>query len=102
MKTRIKRRYSQRFIDDAINLAMNSDKSLVKIANSLGVPLSTIKQWVGVYKRSREDIMKNKSKSRELTPIEKENARLQKQNADLKMERDILKKTLAIFTKPEE
>ncbi len=98
---RIKRHYDDEFIKNSVELVNTTKKSITQIAKSLGIPVSTLRQWVGVYKR--EDMPEKKRvRVHQLSDIEKDNLRLQKEVADLKMERDILKKAAAILLKNQE
>lgn len=92
----IKRNYTDEFIADAVELVQKSDKSLTQTAKSLGVPPSTLRQWMGPPKKD------TKRKYSRKDPMERKFLELKKELADVKMERDILKKTLAIFSKTQE
>ena len=72
----------------------NGKKSLAEITESLGVPESTLYGWVIEFKKSGKESFKPK----ELSAQEKELLLIKKELADIKMERDILKKALAIFS----
>ena len=90
-----KRTYDAEFKRNTAELYLNSDKSLSAISIDLGIPESTIHHWVQEYKvRGSSSFM-----PKELSVQEKELLDLKKQLADVKIERDILKKALAIFSK---
>ena len=92
----IKRNYTDEFIQEAVELVQKSDKSLTQVAKSLGVPTSTVRQWMGPPKK---DSTRKYSKK---DPSEKKILELKKELADIKLERDILKKAVAIFSKTQE
>jgi len=61
------------------------------------LPTSTLANWVKAYKEGRlGDVGKT---YRPLTEIEMELVKVKKENAELRMERDILKKAAAYFAK---
>ncbi len=92
----IKRNYTEEFIQDAVELVQKSDKSLTQVAKSLGVPPSTLRQWMGPPKKD------SKRKYSKKDPMERKVLELKKELADVKMERDILKKAVAIFSKTQD
>ena len=66
-------------------------------ARRLSLPPSTLGNWIRAYKAGRlGEVGKT---YRPLTEVELELARVKKENAELKMERDILKKAAAYFAK---
>ena len=81
--------YDDEFKKEAIRLAKEGDKSRLAIAMDLGVAPSTLNGWVSRSKESKEGEIITGS---EIT-------RLRKELADVKLERDILKKAVAIFSK---
>lgn len=94
MKTR--RKYDRQFKIDAVNMVNNSDKSASEVARDLGVKPDLVSRW-------RRELEQGDIKpfTGQGNPRDEELARLKKEVADLKMERDILKKAMAIFSKPE-
>lgn len=95
-------KYTKEFRDSTVQLAMNSDEPMVKIAEDLGVHIKTLYAWIRTYKNEHNipighSRVSNKSSSRE--SLNEENARLRKENRLLKQERDILKKATAYFAK---
>jgi len=71
--------------------------SLPEAARRLSLPPSTLGNWIKAYKAGRlEEVGKV---YRPLTEIEMDLARVKKENSELKMERDILKKAAAYFAK---
>ena len=71
--------------------------SLPEAARRLSLPPSTIASWVKAYKAGRlGEVGKT---YRPLTDVEMELARTRKELAEVKMERDILKKAAAYFAK---
>ena len=97
---RLKRQYSDEFIQDAVELTQKSQKSMKEVARSLGIPISTLRQWV--IPRGKDVDMKSQKKVKTKDPVERENVKLKRELAETKMERDILKKAVAIFSKIQE
>ena len=83
------RKYTDEFKRDAINLVDNSNKSKSEIARDLGISPSTMHSWLKKSVRTKDGNIITDS---EIT-------RLRKELADTKMERDILKKAVGIFSK---
>jgi len=90
-------RYTKEFREEAVRMVMDGGISLPEAARRLSLPPSTLANWVKAYKAGKlKDIGKN---YRPLTEIEIELARTRKELAEVKMERDILKKAAAYFAK---
>ena len=92
----IHRNYTDEFIREAVELVEKSDKSMTQVAKSLGVPTSTLRQWIGPMKKDGKRTYQRKD------PEERRILELKKELAEVKLERDILKKTVAIFSRPQE
>jgi transposase-like protein len=90
------RKYDREFKLSAAKLYRESGKSLLQVAQDLGVPLTTLAQWVKHFKEHGEEGFPG---SGALMPCNEELFRLRKELADVKQERDILKKAVAIFSK---
>ena len=94
-------KYTKEFKDSTVQLAMNSDESMIKISEDLGVHIKTLYAWIRAYKNEHNiqighsRVSKDKSKE----SLNEENTRLRKENKLLKQERDILKKATAYFAK---
>jgi transposase len=90
-------RYTREFRQEAVKLVTEEKLSWSEAARRLSLPTSTLANWVKASKSGKlGDIGKT---YRPLTEIEMELSRLKKENAELKMERDILKKAAAYFAK---
>jgi transposase len=90
-------RYTREFRQEAVKLVIEENLSWSKAARQLSLPTSTLGNWVKAYKNGKlSDIGKN---YRPLTEIEMELAMMKKENAQLRMERDILKKAAAYFAR---
>ncbi len=90
-------RYSKEFREESVKLVIDQNISIPEVSRRLDVPKSTISNWVRASKAGRlGNIGKNR---RELSDTELELARLKRELAQVKMERDILKKAAAYFAK---
>jgi len=83
-------RYTREFRQEAVKLVLDEGLSCGEAARRLSLPTSTLANWVRAAKAGKlGDVGKN---YRPLTEVEMELARVKKENVELKMERDILKK----------
>jgi len=90
-------RYTKEFRQEAVKLVLEQKLSWAKAAGQLSLPTSTLANWVKAYNAGKlRDIGKT---YRPLTEIEMELARMKKENVELRMERDILKKAAAYFAR---
>ena len=95
------RGYPQEFKESAIQLALNNDQSVKSIAEDLGMSDKTLHAWVREYKRAHnlEVRVRSTNISTPKESLEEENRRLRKELADVKKDREILKKAAAYFAK---
>lgn len=91
---RQRRIYSLEFKLKAVELN-NKRCSLVSVANELNVITDNIKRWKKEFNRGK---LTNKSVPIK-SPEEQELIRLRKELTDIKLERDIFKKAVGIFSK---
>lgn len=94
MSTR--RRFNKQFKLDALELCKNSGKSMAEVARDLGIAPNRLYRWKDELEADHENAFPGQGR-----PRDEELAQLRKAYADMKMERDILKKALAIFSKQE-
>jgi transposase len=93
MAKRTRRIFTDNFKAEAIRLAQGGDGNLAAVARGLDVHVTTLRDWVRREQQPQPD-------SEMLSPSEKlELAQLRKDNAVLRMEREILKKAAAFFAK---
>ena len=86
-------RYATEFKRDAVALVRTSNESLKKIARDLGVNPETLRGWV-----KQDKIDRGEGPPGALTTEERQElARLRRENVQLRMEREILKKAAAFF-----
>lgn len=89
--------YTAEFKHGAVELALRGDQSISEVANNLDMSVKTLHNWL---KEARNKSgMGSEVKMSKQESVEEELKRLRKENARLKMERDILKKATAYFAK---
>lgn len=93
MSTR--RKFNKEFKMDAVNMLNNGERTASDVARALGVRPDMVSRWKREYEDNKLKPFPGQGNSRD-----EEVARLKKENAELKMERDILKKAMAIFSRP--
>ena len=89
------KRYDAEFIKETIELIKSSSKPIRAIGRDLGIASSTIYGWLDREKEgapTRNESILSPGGSIEVN-------RLQRELAEVKQERDILKKVVAIFSK---
>lgn len=87
---RQQRKYDDNFKKEAVRLIKSGNKTVADVARDLGISASTLHGWkYQSVEMPDGDIMTNS----EIT-------RLKRELADVRMERDILKKAVAIFSVP--
>ncbi len=92
-KRRTRRKFSDEFKRDAVELARTSGRPIAQIADELGLYDSTLGNWVrqAEIDDGNRDGLSSKDKARL--------AELERDNAELRMERDLLKRTVAFWVK---
>ncbi len=94
-----RRVYDQEFKKEAVRLFLKKERPASEIAKDLGISQWALYQWNQQYQQDPENAFPGKG---HLKPEDEAMRRLQRENAILKEERDILKKALAIFSKRRE
>ena len=90
---RTRRQFTAEFKGDAVELVRTSDRPIAVIARELGIYDSTLGNWVGQDRidRGEQEGLSSEERAR-LGELERETARL-------RMERDLLKRTVAFWVK---
>jgi transposase len=90
---RSRREFTEEFKRDAVDLVRATGRPIAQIANELGIYDSTLGNWV------RQDRI-DRGEAEGLTTEERARLRqLEAENAKLRMERDLLKRTVAFWVK---
>lgn len=87
------REYDSQFKEEAVRLVIEGGRSVSEVAQSLGINRERLYNW-----RQKLSIDSSQDKT-PATSVEQELKRLQRENANLKEDKEILKKALAIFSK---
>lgn len=93
----IKGIYTKEFREEAVKLMTEGGIGIKEVSNRLSLPPSTLSYWVKAYKAGNLSEVGKMQKP--LSEIEIELARVKKELAEAKMERDFLKKAAAYFAK---
>lgn len=87
-----RKKYTQAYKDEAVELVVSSGRPIAEIARDLGINEATLGGWVSKAKES------GKVKDKPLNTDERARLKeLEEENRRLKMERDFLKKAAAWF-----
>jgi transposase len=91
---RTRRQFTEEFRAGAVRLVLDEGRTIGGVARELDLTASSLARWVS---QARADRTKGKTG---LTTAEREElARLRKENRELRMDREILKKAAAFFAK---
>ena len=90
------RKYNREFKLNAVKLYQEGGKPLELLAKDLGLPMTTLASWVKQFKEYGNDSFPGKGV---LNSQNEELYRLKRELSDVKQERDILKKAVAIFSR---
>lgn len=89
-------KYPPEFRAEAVELVRTSDRPRVEVARSLGISDSTLANWVMADREARSRVADPDG----LSESERvELARLRKENAELRLDREILRKAAAFFAR---
>ena len=91
---RSRRKFTKEFKIEAVRLLGRPGMSVPKAAADLGVPENTLYRWRRELTDHADAAFPGNGK---LRPADEALARLERENAELRMERDILKKAAAYF-----
>jgi len=92
-----RRVYTQEFKLDAVELTNSSDKPMTEIASDLGISYQLLCKWRHQYLKEGKEGFPGHGNLKE----NKEFKLLEKELKSVREERDILKKALAIFSRPQ-
>ena len=90
---RPRRKFSDEFKRDAVDLVITTGRPVAEVAAELGVYDSTLGNWVRRHQERQEA-------GSDVSPDERARLKeLEAENAKLRMERDLLKRTVAFWVK---
>jgi transposase len=87
--SKTRQRYDEEFKKNAVKLSYASSKTVKEVADDLGINISLLYRWRKKYTPEGEKT--------QFATLEEENRALKLENAELKIERDMLKKAAAYF-----
>ncbi|PKL52408.1 MAG: hypothetical protein CVV37_01545 [Nitrospira bacterium HGW-Nitrospira-1] len=90
------RKYDRQFKEEAIRLVTEGGRKVTEAARSLGIHENPLRTWKRKYTEDPAGSFPGKG---HMKPQDEDFRKLQKENANLKEDREILKKALAIFSK---
>lgn len=88
-----RKKYDREFRDGAVRIVEETGKPIAQVARDLGVNEGTLGNWVN-RSRAERDGSSNLSKDEY-----EELKRLRDENAELRMERDVLKRSVVLWVK---
>ena len=89
-----RRKFDAEFREGAVRIVRESGKPIAQVARELGINEGTLGNWMAKDRRARDggDGRLSQSERAELNQLRKE-------NAELTMERDVLKRSVALWVK---
>ncbi len=97
METIPNRQYTVEFQEAAVQQVLERGRAIAEVAGSLEMPSKTLGNWVRRARRGQR--FPNGRRQTEVTVVEAELSRLRGENAQLKLDKDILKKAAAYFVR---
>jgi transposase len=97
-----RRKYDPEFREGAVRIVTETGKPIAQVARDLGIGEGTLGSWVArTRKASARSAVGGLSESEreELERLRQKNAELSKENAQLVMERDVLKRCMVLWVK---
>jgi len=88
-----RKKYDREFRDGAVRIVEETGKPIAQVARDLGVNEGTLGNWVSRSRAESEGIRGLSKDDRE------ELKRLRAENAELRMERDVLKRSVVLWVK---
>ena len=99
--TKTRRAFTDEFKREAVSLLASSGRPLTQVASELGVQPSLLRSWRGALSGAVKTAGPGASAAAAApSPEQTEIRRLRKELERAQMERDILKKTISIFSGP--
>jgi transposase len=92
--TEVRRQFDPDFRAGAVRIVKESGKPIAQVARDLGINEGTLANWVARDRRASSPALGALDESERA-----ELARLRRENAELAMERDVLKRSVALWVK---
>ena len=91
-----RRVYTREFKENTVHLVLTRGLSVSEVAKDMGIRNDLLYAWIRKYKSDPENSFPGKG---HLKPEDEKLRKLKKELADVKEERDILKKAISIFSR---
>ena len=91
-----RRRYDKEFKQEAVRLVVEGKRKISDVARDLGIRANSLQRWKQEEERKHEEAFPGQGK---LRGTEEEMRRLRLELEEVREERDILKKALAVFSR---
>ena len=86
----VRRRFDKDFREGAVRIVLETGRPVAEVARELGVHDGTLGNWVNQHRARQEPGAMTEDERAEL-------ARLRKENAELRMQRDVLKRSVVLW-----
>jgi len=96
MKGLSRQKYTKEFKEEAVKLVTEQGLSLAEACRLLSIPNQSMSRWLAKAKAGKTQ---DSARGKEVSDKDAEISRLRRENAELRMEREILKKATAYFAK---
>uniref|UniRef100_UPI002F913630 transposase n=1 Tax=Kitasatospora indigofera TaxID=67307 RepID=UPI002F913630 len=96
-----RRNYDAEFREGAVRIVLETGKPAAEVARDLGVHEGTLQTWVSRARGAAAAGTRplDESEREELLRLRADNQRLRKDNVELGMERDVLKRCMVLWVK---
>ena len=96
--SKIRKSYTKEEKLEIVKLSLQEDETVKDLAIRFSVSANTIYNWRSAYLKNKEDAFPGKG-NKLMNETERLIDQLERENRELKLERDILKKAVGIFSK---
>ena len=89
----IRRKYDPEFREGAVRIVRETGKTVAQVAEDMGINAGTLRAWVSRDRAGRDDTHDPRKLDADYV------RRLERENAELRMERDVLKRSVDLWVK---